>query len=118
MEHKNSPFENVGAVIALAVIAVYGFTVVMPYFLPPQTNPDLIQLIDRSKGTVDTVTVAVIMFYFGGTVGRRMAEQVMEKQASTIQAAQAALTPTEPGIPLGPGESVKVTADGTDTGKA
>ena len=85
----------------------------MPYFLPAATNPDLIQLLDRSKGTVDTVTVAVIMFFFGGTVGRRMQEQAIEKQASTIHAAQAALAPqgAKPDVTLEPGQTATVKAE-------
>lgn len=93
-KHHSSWLDNVGGIIALCVIGIYGFTVIMPYWLPPVTNPDMIALLDRSKGTVDTVTVAVIMFYFGGTIGRRLTEQVMEKQASTIQAVQAAKDPS------------------------
>jgi hypothetical protein len=108
---QSSWLERTGAIIALTIVGVYAFTVIMPYYLPPVTNPELIQLLDRSKGTVDTVTVAVVMFFFGGTVGRRMQESTMEKQASTLQAAQAALAPVPPTVTLEPGESATVQAE-------
>jgi len=88
--------DKVGAVIALTIVGVYAFTVIMPYFLPPVTNPELIQLLDRTKGTVDTVTVAVVMFFFGGTVGRRMLESSIDKQADAIITAQAMPAPVQP----------------------
>lgn len=113
---KPSWLDPTAAVIALAVIAVYAFTVVAPYFLPPQTNPDLIQLIDRSKGTVDTVTVAVIMFFFGASVGRSKDAESLHAMARVAETAQQH-GPLAPGgvastaVHLSPGETATVKAD-------
>lgn len=67
-DNGTSWLNYVGSVIALAVIAVYAFTVVAPYFV--NTNTDALQLIDRNKGTVDTITVMVVSFFFGATYAR------------------------------------------------
>lgn len=65
----NSSWLNyVGSMIALAVIAVYAFTVIAPYYI--HTQADALQLIDRNKGTVDTITVMVVSFFFGATYAR------------------------------------------------
>lgn len=106
---KASALDRTGAVIALAVIAVYAFTVIAPYFLPATTNPDLIQLLDRNKGTVDTVTVAVVMFFFGASVGRSRDAESIHALAQTAQSAQAALSPS-PTLTIPPGETAHVKA--------
>lgn len=103
--------EQVGAVIALTVIAVYAFTVMAPYFLPAGTNPELIQLIDRNKGTVDTVTVAVVMFFFGASVGRSKDQESINVLAKTAQTAGQALAPEHaPTVVMAPGDRVTVEA--------
>jgi len=99
--------DRVGALVAVTVIAVYAFTVVAPYFLGT-TNPELVQLIDRNKGTVDTVTVAVVMFFFGASVGR-------SKDADSINALARQAT-SQPGalvIPQGEQAAVTTTPAGT-----
>lgn len=98
--------DRVGALVAITVIAVYAFTVIAPYFLG-QSSPELVQLIDRNKGTVDTVTVAVVMFFFGASVGRsKDADSInaLVRQANTQSGAlvipqgeQAAVTNTPAG---------------------
>lgn len=67
---KPTWIDTIGAVVALLVIGVYVFTVVAPYFVGMDTNENVLQLIDRNKGTVDTITVMVVSFFFGATYGR------------------------------------------------
>lgn len=118
MSRQASLLDVVGAIIAFLIIGVYGFTVMAPYFLPDNTNPELIQLIDRNKGTVDTVTVAVVMFFFGASVGRSRDANTINTLATTAATAQAALTPaSEAAVVLEPGESKVVAATDTDPNK-
>lgn len=112
MDRQAGWLDVVGAAIALIVMSVYAFTVMAPYFLAANTNPELIQLIDRNKGTVDTVTVAVVMFFFGASVGRSRDATTISTLASTAAVAQAALAPLnpEPAVVLEPGQSAVVAA--------
>lgn len=65
---KPTWIDTTGPVIAVVVIGVYAFTVIAPYFI--SATGDILQLIDRSKGTVDTITVMVVSFFFGASYGR------------------------------------------------
>lgn len=67
-DRKPAWIDATGPFVAAVVIGVYAFTVVAPYFIT--TTGDVLQLIDRSKGTVDTITVMVVSFFFGATYGR------------------------------------------------
>lgn len=55
----------------------------------------------------------LIHFFFGSSSGSKKQAETIEKQASTIQTAQAALTPSIDStvVPVAAGESVTVTAD-------
>lgn len=106
--------DQVGAIIALLVITVYAFTVMAPYFLPQGTNPDLIQLIDRNKGTVDTVTVAVVMFFFGASVGRSKDQESINVLAKSAQNAGIAAGASPEALVVPSGQSATATA--TDAG--
>lgn len=110
MTDKPPWIDQVGSVVALVVIAVYAFTVCAPYFLPSTVNPELVQLIDRNKGTVDTVTVAVIMFFFGASVGRTKDQDSINTLAKTAQTAGTALAADPGAIVLAPGEQATATA--------
>lgn len=96
--------ESMGAFVALMVMAVYGFTVVAPYFLRPNTAPVVIDLIRANKATVDLITTAVVMFYFGASVGRRKDQDTMHTLAQTNAAQTGALMPPTEAIPVAPGE--------------
>lgn len=59
----------------------------------------------------------LIGYFFGGSSQSKKQAETIDKLADTTKTAQAAALPSvEPAIPLGPGESVKVTAD--DASKA
>lgn len=98
--------EAMGAVVALTVMAVYAFTVIAPYLLRPTLDPDILDVIKSNKSTVDLITTAVVMFYFGASVGRRKDQETTGHlaQANAIQAA--ALAPeTADAIPVAAGET-------------
>lgn len=65
---KPAWIDKAGPIIAAVVIGVYAFTVIAPYFIA--ATGDMLQLIDRSKGTVDTITVMVVSFFFGASYGQ------------------------------------------------
>lgn len=76
MGHKPSWVDKAGPIIAFIVIGVYAFTVVAPYFIGV-TGGEVLQLIDRSKGTVDTITVMVVSFFFGASYGRNKDQETI-----------------------------------------
>jgi hypothetical protein len=110
----------VGGVVALIVMGVYAFTVIYPYFLPPGMDDDIVEIIRSNKETVNLVTMAVVMFFFGASVGRQLSDDSISTLAKTNAAAQAALAPlasnTPPGalvIPEGGSATASATPDGT-----
>lgn len=60
--------EAMGAVVAGVVMAVYAFTVVAPYFISEAAPAGMVEIIKANKNTVDLITTAVVMFYFGASV--------------------------------------------------
>lgn len=80
--------EAMGAFVAAVVMTVYAFTVVAPYFFHGTDNSAVLEIIKSNKSTVDLITTAVVMFYFGASVGRRkdqdntaqLAAQVVENK--------------------------------------
>lgn len=73
LEGTAAIISGVGNFIAMMVIFVYSFTVCAPYLI--EVPPGSIELIDRSKGTVDTITVLVAGFFFGSSYQRRAASK-------------------------------------------
>lgn len=114
-----SIMDSTGVVVAKIVMAVYFLTVLIPYALiwtnPPAIPEELFDIIKSNKSTVDLITTAVVMFYFGASVQRRKDQDTVSTLVKTNAAAQAALAPL-PGaapeadktVPIGPGETVAV----------
>lgn len=99
-----------GGFVAGGLIALLGFaTWALIYREVPLSNRDALMVV---IGILSMNVGQVVSFFFGSSVTNKKQAETIDKQASTIQTAQAAMAPTEPGIPLAAGESVKVTADG------
>jgi hypothetical protein len=94
-EHKvkTSLLEYMGALVAFNVMTVYAFTVVAPYFTRLSTNPTMLEIIKSNKSTVDLITTAVVMFYFGASARGRKDQDTLATAVQTNAAAQAALAP-------------------------
>ncbi len=112
MVEKN--MDTMGAIVACTVMAVYAFTVSAPYLLSLPDNADLLEIIKSNKSTVDLITTAVVMFYFGASVGRRKDQDSLNIMAHTAKQAQEAL-PVDSNsttvIPIASGEAVTVKAE-------
>lgn len=90
-DKDHSLLDKMGAMVATIVMTVYAFTVVAPYVSVFNTNPAMLDIIQGNKSTVDLITTAVVMFYFGASMGRRKDQETMSTMAQTSAAAQAAL---------------------------
>lgn len=101
-----TPLNLAGALVAIGLIAVLGFiTWALVFVQVPQGNRDTLTVV---VGILSANVGLVVGFFFGSTVTNHRKDEALEKQASTIQAAQAALAPTEPTIPVEPGQRVTV----------
>lgn len=110
-----------GVRVAWTVMLVYAFTVAMPFimvmFPSGRTVPDeLLDIIKSNKSTVDLITTAVVMFYFGASVQRKKDQdalatsiQTADTLAKTAQVAGAALSTNE-SLVIPPGASATATA--------
>ena len=81
-KHEHPLLEAMGAVVASIVMLVYAFTVIAPYISRFSTSPVMLEIIKSNKSTVDLITTAVVMFYFGASVGRRK-DQIDKLNSST-----------------------------------
>lgn len=102
--------------MAAVVMSVYAFTVIAPYFFAAAVPTGVLEIIKSNKSTVDLITTAVVMFYFGASVGRRKDQENIGTLVNTNAAQVAALVPvagvisTESTVTVNPGESVTVAA--------
>lgn len=63
----------------------------------------LIGVLARDFGTV-------VGWFFGGSLTNRQQTETIDKQATAIQEAQSALTPSRPSVTIQPGESATIKA--------
>lgn len=99
------PLNLAGAAVAVGLIAILAFlTWALIYTRVPTDNREALTVL---IGILSANVGQLVSFFFGSSVTNHRKDEAIEKQASTIQAAQAALTPTE-AIPVSPGESVTV----------
>lgn len=111
-----SVLDRMGSTVAWIVMGVYAFSVAMPYFivwLNPSIPGEILDIIKSNKSTVDLITTAVVMFFFGASVQRRKDQDTLGTLVKTNAAQVAALAPLPglldvPTIPVAPGEKVVV----------
>jgi hypothetical protein len=85
--------DMMGSVVALTVMLVYAFTVIAPYFFQASGDTATMEIIKANKNTVDLITTAVVMFFFGASVGRQRDAENLNIVAKTNAAQTAALAP-------------------------
>lgn len=118
--HQELPsiMDSTGVTVAKIVMVVYALTVLVPYvlvFYAPKIPEELFDIIKSNKSTVDLITTAVVMFYFGASVQRRKDQDTVSTLVKTNAAAQAALAPlpsaqdVDRTVMVGPSETVAVT---------
>lgn len=95
-----------GGLIGMSVVGLLWFLAWALVFhsVPTDNREPLLMLI----GVVSNAASLVVGFHYGSSQSSRTKDSAIEKQADAIQTAQAALTPAEPAIPVGPGEKVTV----------
>lgn len=103
--------ERLGMIVGIALVLCMVFTTVAPYFLPIPANS--VRLIDQQQTILQSVFMVLVGYLWGNSAGNKSKDATIEKQASTLQAAQAALAPLSDAnvIPVAPGDSVTVKAD-------
>lgn len=101
-----------GSFIAAGLIALLGFaTWALIYKEVPVSNRDALMVV---IGILSMNVGQVVSFFFGSSATNKKQAETIEKQASTIQTAQAALAPlatSETVVPVAVGESVTVTGE-------
>ena len=104
---SRAPLNLAGVLVAAAVLGTLAFLAwALVYRAVPSENREpLLMLI----GGFLSLGTGVVGFFFGSSQSSRLKDSALERQATTM----AALTPHEPAIPVGPGESVTVKGEGT-----
>lgn len=111
---SQNTLDVMGSVVALTVMLVYAFTVIAPYFFREIISGETAEIIKSNKSTVDLITTAVVMFFFGASVGRRQDAENLSIVAKTNAAQTAALAPVvgavagKDVVQIEPGEEKKI----------
>lgn len=109
-----SSLDIMGAIVAMTVMLVYAFTVIAPYFFQAVISDETAEIIKSNKNTVDLITTAVVMFFFGASVGRQRDAENLSIVAKTNAAQTAALAPVVGAVvqtdvlKIEPGEEKKI----------
>lgn len=97
--------ERLGMIVGVALVVLMAFTTIAPFFIAiPQSS---VRLIDQQQTILQSVFMVLVGYLWGNSAGNKTKDATIEKQAGAIQAAQAALAPSDP-IPVAPGERVTV----------
>lgn len=110
MVHQSRESLNLaGAFVAAGLIAILGFvTWALVFAEVPEANQNALTLL---IGILSANVGVVVGFFFGSSVTNKKQADTIEKQAATIQTAQAALAPTgHADVMLAPGETATVEA--------
>ena len=101
-----TPLNIAGGFVAASLVAITAFLTWALVFraVPTDNREPLLMLI----GVLANLMTFVVGYFFGSSQTSRMKDAAIESQANTIRSAQAALAPSEPAIPVSPGESVTV----------
>lgn len=92
--------------VAFGLISILAFvTWALVYRTVPEANANAFTLL---IGILSANVGMVVGFYFGSSVTSKKQTETIDTLAKTAQKAGDALAPTEPTIPVGPGESVTV----------
>ncbi len=113
MDKDHRVLDAMGGFVAGVVMAVYAFTVIAPYVSRLSTNAVMLEIIKSNKSTVDLITTAVVMFFFGASVQRRRDQETLNTAINTVQQQAAAISPTPAdAIPVAEGERKVVVGTG------
>lgn len=99
-----------GAFVAAGLISILGFvTWALVFAEVPEANQNALTLL---IGILSANVGMVVGFFFGSSVTNKKQADTIERQANTIQTAQAALAPVNPApdVVLKPGESKTIEA--------
>lgn len=100
-----------GSLIALAMILMLGGTLwALVRLEVPQPNRDALMVV---IGILSSNVGTIINFFYGSSATTKKQSETIDKQASTLQAAQAALAPVagaEATVTLAPGDTATVKA--------
>lgn len=103
--------ERLGFTVGIAILGNITFLTVAPYFLPISTQS--VRLIDQQQTILQGVLMILVGYLFGTSSGNKAKDQAIEAQAETIRTTTQAANPVT--VPVAPGESVTVKADGEPT---
>lgn len=108
-EAKREALNIAGGFIAGGLIALLGFaTWALIYREVPVSNRDALMVV---IGILSMNTGQVVSFFFGSSATTKRQAETIDKQATAIQSAQAALSPDVNVVPVAAGEAVTVKAD-------
>lgn len=95
-----------GGLVGMSVVGLLWFLAWALVFhsVPADNREPLLMLI----GVVSNAASLVVGFHYGSSQSSRTKDAAIEKQASAISSAQAALAPADQTIPVEPGERVTV----------
>lgn len=115
---KSRTMEYVAAMVIIGFTAMMAFITVAPYMgLTPTPNSDA-AIIAQHQTTIQNVTLAIISFLFGASVGTQAAQSASATAANTQSKLVDALIPAPPApvdpdvvVPVNPGDTVSVHAN-------
>lgn len=109
MDARREALNIAGGFVAGGLIALLGFaTWALIYREVPVSNRDALMVV---IGILSMNTGQVVSFFFGSSSTTKKQAETIDKQASAIQTAQAALTPEANVVPVAAGEAVTVRAE-------
>jgi hypothetical protein len=97
--------ERLGLIVGIALVANMSFMTVAPYVF---TISQVAQrLIDQQQTILQSIFMVLVGYLWGNSAGNKSMASSLEKQASTIHAAQAALNPAAK-VTLHPGDTATI----------
>lgn len=111
MNEGRASLNVAGAFVAIGLVSITAFlTWALVYIRIPESNREALTVL---IGILSANVGILVGFFFGSSATNRKQADTIEKQASTIQTAQAALAPLSDAtvVPVAAGESVTVKAD-------
>lgn len=110
LEPSSAFAERLGMVIGIVLAANMSFMTVAPYLIT--ITPVSQRLIDQQQTILQSIFMVLVGYLWGNSAGNKSKDSAIHAQADAAKAIAQAAVPSQPTIPLEPGE--KVTVEGKE----
>ncbi len=98
--------ERLGMVIGIVLAANMSFMTVAPYLIT--ISPISQRLIDQQQTILQSIFMVLVGYLWGNSAGNKSKDSAIHAQADAAKAIAQATGPSQPTIPLSPGDTVTV----------